>query len=39
MVALRRQIELIGETAEQTLATDYEKEKVRSRLRESREFF
>lgn len=37
--ALRRQIELIGEISERTLATDYEKEKVRSRLRESREVF
>ena len=39
LAALRRQIELIGEIAEQTLATDYEKEKVRLRLRESGEVF
>ena len=39
LAALRRQIELIGEISERTLATDYEKEKVRSRLRENREVF
>ena len=39
LAALRRQIELIGEISEQSLATDYEKEKVRSRLRETREVF
>jgi len=38
-VALRCQIELIGEFSDQTLATDYEKEKVRSRLQGSREVF
>ncbi len=33
--SLRRQIELIGEFAEQTLETDYEKEKVRKKLAEA----
>jgi uncharacterized membrane protein len=37
--ALRRQIELIGEYAAQTLDTDYEKEKVRLKLRESEKVF
>ena len=37
--ALRKQIDLIGEYAAQTLETDYEKEKVRLRLTESEKVF
>jgi len=37
--ALRRQIELIGEYAEQTLETDYEKEKVRLKLTQAKKIF
>jgi len=36
---LRRQIELIGEYAEQTLETEYEKEKVRFKLNEAKKIF
>jgi len=39
LAALRSQVELIGETAEQTLTTEYEKEKVRSRLQNSHNVF
>lgn len=37
--ALRRQVDLITEFAEQTLETDYEKEKVRSKSAEAKSFF
>ncbi|CAA9393963.1 MAG: FIG00949969: hypothetical protein [uncultured Pyrinomonadaceae bacterium] len=36
--ALRRQVELIGEYTEQTLETDYEKEKVRLKINEAKKF-
>ena len=36
---LQKQIELIGEYAEKTLGTEYEKEKVRSKLTQARKIF
>ena len=37
--ALEKQVALIGDYAEQTLETDYEKEKVRTKLTEAKKFF